>query len=502
LITHTPFVSHGTVPIPGRKAYDPKKVWKSALIAGVCGIVGFVVTVLYSDNALLGVFGLVAFPFALAFWKTRNFSDAAVLTWMNEIFVGGGGAWIKLGVFSGRWLLLMIVLMIWMMSPRRGRTNFGLGSTSSVLFFGLALPFLLVFYSLLIKENDTGLALGDVSFLVSLLIYFPLRELVKARWECVCGWLLGTSVVVWMYLMAMCMGPLEVRAAIVRVLLADTSVGRFSSGVDRVTALILVILFFPIFMAILSATKRHSSWWRRAFLLSVAIIAMLPLIVIFIRGPIISIVVVLLFMGVWEASHARNVLLLVRALAVSAVLILVVTVTLLQTAPEWYYRATVAWETRDRSWLVDDARSMQSASMWEALMEEPVLGKGVGAPLLSFHNELATYFELQYNMLLYRFGVVAFGVFVGGLLCIFMEPFRHPFRRMASNLVGEGLFGVSLWASIMCILVVGSMDPYLRTPFSAMFVALYLSMRERFAIPAFRKGLHKFSALPQSLKPH
>ena len=145
------------------------------------------------SNQIVNLLCVIIIPFIVAFIFLKNVMYAVTLTWLNEMFLGVGGAWIKFGPIPGRGLLLVIVLFGYVIARpgvifNKKRYKRDLWIT----FYGILFPGMLLGYSVFVKGNSLSGAISDVQRFAIILIYFPLRDLLIRHFSFIFGWLYCT----------------------------------------------------------------------------------------------------------------------------------------------------------------------------------------------------------------------------------------------------------------------------------------------------------------------
>jgi hypothetical protein len=85
--------------------------------------------------------------------------------------------------------------------------------------------------------------------------------------------------------------------------------------------------------------------------------------------------------------------------------------------------------------------------------------------------------ELEYNKLLYRLGIVGFLTLVPPLAWLFLEPFRLFRKRHIIMADRDAKFLLAALGSTLAILIMAATNPYLKTPYTALMILLYLELR-------------------------
>jgi hypothetical protein len=165
-------------------------------------------TLVVPDNQLLHLFCMIIIPLIIAVCFLKNFMHGLTLTWLNEVFFGVGGTWIKVGSISGRGLLLFIVLLAYVITRPNVIANIKRHKRDSwIVFYGAIFPSILLGYSVLVRGNAFLVAFGDVQRFLTILIYFPLRDLIHRHFSFVLGWMAGVTAIVSILFVSLAAAP-------------------------------------------------------------------------------------------------------------------------------------------------------------------------------------------------------------------------------------------------------------------------------------------------------
>lgn len=469
------------------------KPTKSRIIASFLapifiGILNVYVIVFARGNVLLVMISILLIPFLVAWFLTRGIVGALVLTWINEMFFGGSGDWVAVGAIGGRWFLFIFVMVAYLIvslyhaQKTEKILSLRVNKVSMfVVFYGIIFPMWLVFYSVVFKGTPLLYTLKDVRFLFVLLIYFPLRSLVAKRGDVLFSYLVGACFGLSLLLLLVSIGPVGYRESIWRVLASqpDMAMGMTESGFSRSgflsNALLNIIVFFGLWLAI----KRSAAIYHRITGWIMVGFGLAPILFTFLRGAILGFlfITLLVIVGMMMSSYYRRVAL---RLLLALVLVGVSGITLMSRFVPDGLRERFNIESGLGGW-VGDIRLEQIRRSWEVLMEEPWLGKGVGVALSDINtrsndpNFLPM--EAQYSMLLYRFGLLAFGIFFFPIAWLFYYLI-HVLRKRGTVLqTKENGMMLSFLLSTLVILLMGVVNPYLTTPYTGFLIAGFLTFR-------------------------
>ncbi len=417
-------------------------------------------------------------PFVIGFIATGRIGAAFVFVWINEMFFGGADSWSHIGFVPIRWLLLLvlgILGIIEMAVNRRRLTRWEVG----IIFYGATLPMVLVGYSVLVRNNDPSLAIADSSVYFSVLAFFAIRRLIFSRAEMLYGWLKGTATIVAVLSLVFILGPTGTYERCFALLAGkDYVCGTTEAGFNRAIFLPQVILFYGIFRAILSLLCGRRG---KATLGSVIAFCVCsgPFVLTYSRGALLAVglgtmlILGLVGMRVWRVFLFAT---LIAGLGISALWLY------REYLPEAYIKFTKV------NLPEDNLRMEQMRYMWDAFLEHPVFGAGVGNTLDDYrrdaHAGLA--FEMQYSMLLWRLGIVFSGIVIVAPLCglIWLVKRDWKYRRnggarsKAGAIIWEEKVAIS--AALIAVLVEGAFNPFLVSVYTGLYVCLVLGEEDWF----------------------
>jgi hypothetical protein len=469
--------------MPTRNLYV-RRLYIGFVLACLCGIAGLASIMFAPANSVLALFTLVILPVALTFLLTGRLTDALALAWVNEMFFGGSGLWIQVGPLSGRWMLLVILAIlsaVYVFLPRETRSNKSHPKRplfmQTIILYGAVLPLWLVFYSVVVQGTLFWTAVADVNFLFALLVYFPLRRLLYRQFDLFRGWIVGNVFVLGGVFFLLAFLPNHVATSMFSALAGSQTPLGAASGINRAALLVQVLLFLGVFLGGLYALDRRQRGLNRlaGFALSCTSIAVFVL--FFLRGPLLSLVIVAVAF-LLAASQRGETRPMARRLWATLVFVVVCAFVFYSFAlPEAIEKFTI--DKGGVSAFVSEVRVEQSSRLLAAFLQKPLWGQGVGVPP---DEQGGLDFELQYNMLLYRLGLVNFVVLLAPIVWLFREPFRILRSERSILYRRDGKFMLAVLLSLLTTLIAGSMNPYLTAIYTPFFVILYLSCREIAAV--------------------
>ncbi len=448
----------------------------------VVGLVDVPVLVFARNSAALVLFCIVLVPFLAGLFLTRRFMDALLLTWINEMFFGGSGNWIAIGSFSGRWILFLVLLVaIGVSSLSRNRAARTAAVAwegrikAAILFWGAIFPFGLVLYSVGAMSTPIVLALKDISFLLVLLVYFPLRSFVARRSDVFMGYLVGACVGLSGLLILLALGPASLRDPIWMVMAnySEVRIGVTDTGVARAGMLSSAFLFIIVFLGVWHAISPGQTSSSRFLGILLAIIGLAPMVITFQRGPIVSAILVLglMTLGMWT-SRGRRIAGL-RLGMLTALFVVLGSAVISSVGSEALERFSLAGGIS--AWIGAD-RSLQFEIALMTLRREPLLGTGVGFMIPTLlRGEGIRQIEAEYFMLLYKLGIVGFSVFMIPLAWLFLQPLLIIRRHGTALQSQEGMAVVASLLASLAILLSGLSNPYLTTPYTGFLIASFLA---------------------------
>lgn len=443
-----------------------------------CAVTGLSTIVFAPLNVELNVLVMLILPFFLGLWLTSNFTDALLLVWMNEIFFGGNGHWLEFGPVSGRWLLLLILLVFGLAQRvREGsvgleRPRFG----KIIMFYGVWFPLWLVLYSAGALGNNFWKAIGDVNYLYTLLIYFPIRSFISRKYLLFQGWLFGIIIIIAALSLFLAFAPPATGLPLFWALAGENITGTTVSGITRASFLSQVLLFTGYFIGLFylgDVSLARKSRLAGALLLCVSIA---PISLLFLRGPLIGLIMVMAFF-VLVSLYNRTVKMAKWFVVIGSFFLLGTIVLYIRAIPEAIERFTLVDD--DYTAYVSDSRVEQAGLMLELFLEKPALGQGVGTPVIISGQERFD-FELQYNLLLYRIGLINMIVLVLPLGWFFMDlSFILRAKIKAIGQISTKIM-IAVLLNLLVILIAGAMNPYLLAVYTPFLIVIYLVHREFF----------------------
>lgn len=442
----------------------------------------FALLLILPSNEIINLLCVIIVPFVIAFIYLQNVMYAVTLTWLNEMIFGVGGAWLKFGPIPGRGVLLLIVLFSYMLANPGFIYQKKISKRDLwIVFYGILLPGMLLGYSVLFKGNGFSGAMSDVQRFLIILIYFPVRDLVHRHFSFIFGWI-SCSIATLSFLFIL----LAVAPEGFKTVLLNKWLFNFAGMDDAMTALVLqtgraaftplILCMIGVFLGVISIVdvkKNTLKWTGIALLLSLASGAF---VVNFLRGPIISMLIVFIVLAkIFSGFSGNQISRSFKFVVVFNIIILLgyfTTVTYFPTAlTKWSGSGLTLEES------VKPVRIEQTEVMLHAWIKEPIFGQGVGSPIYGYQrDESGLSFEVQYPMVLYRTGIVGF--------CFILAPFLWALVRVRRRIkqnpelisTGEGKLFLAMGCSIGALMITSWVNPYFASSMTFIFVLLFLAV--------------------------
>ena len=453
-------------------------------------------TFVVPDNQLVNLVCVVMIPFIVAFIFLKNVMHALTLVWLNEMFFGVGGMWMKVGPIPGRGVLLLVVLLIYIINRSNVISNIKRNKRDSwIVFYGTILPSMLLGYSVIIRGNDFSDAFADVQRFLTIIIFFPLRDLIRRHFSFVFGWLICAAATLSLLFVSLAVAPENFKIVLLERWLhrfsdVDNSFTEHVLQTGRAAFTPLILCMIGVFIGIIYTIDIKIKALTRlgsVLLLSITVAAF---VVNFLRGPIIAIIIVLMLLAILVSGFKRARI----TRGVNLIIVIITTISLGYIATTTYIPiALTKWDVSGLAFeeAVDPVRIEQMEVMLNAWLEEPILGQGVGSPISGDvggeSGRLA--FEVQYPMILYRTGLIGFGFIMAPLLWILSRTVRRT--KQIPELIGtdEGKLLLAMGCSVGALLITSWVNPYLASSMTFVFIALFLAVESKLPIIKRRRFL-------------
>jgi hypothetical protein len=471
---------------------------RSAILKGfavgiITGLLSFFSISLARENILLNVATQFVIPFALTYRLTGNWLNTFTLITITDTFLSFQSIFFisSLGLpQEGRGILMMLCTIVFMIHlyhenihkvPDRRRS---VARNSIVVFFySLIFPILLVLYAVLIKDISFKIAFNDVRYLLPLLLYYPISRLLKSDSGIFLGWVIAISVTHTIISLILSIGPLEITSIIYNNycnLISDeeTILENLVEGIGiiRITSPAFIASLFGFFIGFLITIDSKKKLFLRFFGFAFSLLSLSPLIVSYFRGPLIATAIILLLFGFAAILKQHFDPFAFRTSVYVFAVMLIGGYAIYLIVPEGYYHILYTGSFQS---YIGEQRLEQSEKMIEAFKEEPILGQGVGSVVRGYGRSVdGLNFELQYHMFLFRLGMVGFILLMAPLIWLFAELIRKKGVISKRLFQIEGKFHVSLLLSILATFIAGWANPYLKTGYLTLSIAMYLSYKD------------------------
>lgn len=437
--------------------------------------------VLSRGNTVGALVGVVALPFAVALLASRSVVDALVLTWLNEIFFGMSGAWVRVGPVPGRGALLLVVVGLYAVwrTTRPGAFRAVPPRALIVVCYGVVIPVMLWMYAVAVKQVSAPGALADVMRFGTLLIYFPLAHTSRRNVGLCLGWTSAATVVLGMLIVTAATGPLSLRDPLSQWLNSMDPMGviaRSDEAFTRVAITPAILCYLGVFLGLVIVSDSTASGSRRCIGGLLAAAALAPLVVNFVRGQLLGVAGGFAFLLLLNGAARLNWRNLARLLALAGVL---------SFAGYWVSTSVITvsltkWDIRGLDWreIVDPVRIEQTERMLGAWLQAPLLGQGVGAPVWGYSRtgeEGGLAYEVQFPMVLYRVGLIGFVVLMAPFVWLVARTVRLCRGQEARSQTVVWQLQSSVACSVVALLTAAWMNPYLATVFTPFLFALFLA---------------------------
>jgi len=447
-------------------------------------------TLVVPDNQLLHLFCVIIIPLFVAVCFLKNFMHGLTLTWLNEMFFGVGGTWIKVGPIPGRGLLLLIVLLIYVIIRPNVISKIKRHKRDSwIVFYGVIFPSMLLVYSVIIKGNAFSNAFVDVQRFLTILIFFPLRDLIHRHFSFVLGWIACATAVLSFLFISLSIAPDDFRTVLLERWIysfSGTNLTAFVLLTGRAAFTPLILCMLGVFLGIMYIVDMKIKALTRLGSVLLLSIAFAAFVVNFIRGPIIAIFIVLMLLTILVSGFKRA--RIIRG--VNSIIVITTMISLGYIATITYIPiALTKWDVSGLAFeeTVAPVRIEQTEKMLNAWLEEPILGQGVGNIIPGASRGLA--FEVQYPMILYRTGFIGFGFIMAPLLWILLRTVRRTKQIPKLISTDGGKLLLAMGCSVGALLITSIANPYLASSMTFVFIALFLAVDSTLPIIKRRRFL-------------
>lgn len=437
--------------------------------------------IVFPTNQVIAFLSIIIIPFIIAFLMTKDIVDSLTIVWLNEIFFGVGGAWIKIGPIPGRGLLLLAAILVYISAANvKIKLNVNIRRTNYiVVFYGLLFPSFLFLYGTGVGGATVSNALSDVMRFGTVLMYFPILKLFRSNFDLSFGWLIGATSILALLFSTMAIAPDYIRSHLIVNWISNgdinTQFNRPGDEFIRTAMTPMILCFIGLFLGIMYALDSKKSFFTQISGVLLTSISVAPFIINFLRGPIfgiaLSVITIVLLSSIQKVLWNR----ILRIMAISIFILLAgywISVNYIPTSlTKWIIVG------QDISDIVDPVRIEQTEKMLDAWYDEPILGKGVGVPLKDYsRDDSGLAFEVQYPMVLYRVGVFGF--------IIIMIPFMWMTIRTAHIWIKHKTYfenhivklQMAIAFATLSLLSASWANPYFATVMSPLFIVIFFAL--------------------------
>jgi hypothetical protein len=456
-----------------------------ALLAALLGAVGAIALILSPSSVAILLLILVLLPIVCWTIALREFRTALLFTTIGELYSISNGTWTGFGPLSLRWMLVLgtplvyaaIGILVW--NPQRlSQYRSKPGHAAAMVSFGALIPLFLFGYAVAFTNNAAGAAAQSFGFLLVLLLYFPLYHSMRIYAQQTAALVLGLSLPLAVTMLLMSVGPMAYRRTIMQNVVGDNPVGITVTGISRVMPTHIVLMLLPVFLSIFEMT-RAGSFLRKTALGAIALFFLLPMVVTFLAGPLLSLFAVIFVSGAIlvtrpaSRSNGRAILLTATGLAVAVLgAAMIFTPDLLDLKLLSRISSLASGDFG-----IDARRDYQRQVAAEDYRSHFWLGRGAGALMPSVEGGPEPRVEMEELMIFHRYGVLGSMTLLAGFVAFAVQPFYALRRRRTFD--GKAAMALALWASACAIVVCGMVNPFLTTPFPALLIGMYLAWEER-----------------------
>jgi len=403
------------------------------------------------------------------------------------MYSANNGAWLSIGPLSIRWILIFttiavnLTIRIWILRPVAHKIIVGRSSHAiAVLFFGAFFPIVLYAIAMIGTNNTSTAAFQSLGFMLVLLFYFPLRHALQANPQQLVAFLIGLSISLALFMLSMSIGPIAVRQQIIAIVFPDTSFGDTITGITRAMPACIVLMFFPVLVSIFEMTRANGIFRKVAFA-AAALFFMLPMTVTFLTGTLIAVLFMLLVSGCLLVVRPMSRRYGMRIIAGTFVLAVTLFSAATVLTPDLLESKLFSRTGMLSSGMGEqDARRVSEWLVFNQDLETHFwLGNGAGATMSVDESgpESGHTVEMAGLMTFHLFGLLGCGAYLIGFVAFALHPLR--LLRQRKSFDSAVVVALAFWATACTIVGAGMINPYLTTPYPALFVGLYLVWDER-----------------------
>ena len=430
-------------------------------------------------------------PLYLCYRLTRDWLAVMTLLTINDICMNGASTFFEEAGFPGGRAYLFaatmaLLLVRFLTSPRSPRsagsekTSF---SDAVIWFYALILPAVLVFYSTVACGTGMGKAAWDIHFIAPILLYFPIRRLLRQHEGLFMGWMLSLAIVLSLYALTISLAPLDLSSRIyanmggdAELFATDNLLMEYQGYTTRRGAWItFIITYIGFFFGLFTSVDFTKGSWHRLLGAALCMLCIGHLMVDSLRGPLLA-VLGILFLTIAALALRYPARRLVPRLLVLIVVVAAIGMAIMVRLNPPSLKRFISDPQKGPTYL-GDARQETANAMIAAFRERPLMGHGLGVPPPAyrlFSGGGALNFEMQYHLALYRLGLVGFLLYMIPLLRLYGELFHGRGVLVGTSVFSfQGKFRLALLLSVLTTTIAAATNPYLKTGYLMVIIASY-----------------------------
>jgi len=456
----------------------------------------------FRGNIGINVIVQVVLPLIVCRRYSNDWLDTLTLLTIADIWTNGFSTLMDdMGLPGGRVYLFaatMVLMLIRSLQKKRsipegsGLIDGGAKSYSAawILFYALIVPPFLAAYSIFTRGTAIDKTVWDLHFVAPLLLFFPIRRMLVRNSGFFMGWMIALAIALSFLALTISLTPMDISAQIYGNLDGDmeefvesTLSAREHVGggtTQRFGGITLLVTFIGFFFGMLCTADFTRKMRERMLGAALCIVCIIHLCVDWMRGPLLSIlgvVLLLLFAATLRHPARRFVPRLLAMLAVVATLGISIMAMLV---PAGLARFTE--NSNSISAYMGDARGEIAPIMLAAFRERPLMGQGVGVPPPGYSQlagEGTLRFELSYYIVLYRTGLIGMMLVMVPIAFLYRTLFIRTGPLGGSAIFSwEGKFHLSLLLSALTTTISAYVNPYLKTGYLMLIIASYWAYTE------------------------
>ncbi len=468
-----------------------KDIFKGFKYNLLIGLICFFSISLAKDNWVLNFITQIVIPVFLAYSLTQRLFFAIILVTINDVYLMFGSLFFAaIGIPMPRSILLLITItittVIVMQNTKIFSRNLNMVKASKwVVFYSIIFPLYLVVIAFFLDNTTIMNAFKDIFFLFPLLMFFPLSILIKNHLGVFLGWLVAISVLQALISLIISLGPKSVAITLYQnysnIAVDVSQINHFLNSVSFIrnaspAFIISLVGFFGAIAFAIDKNKRNKYRFLGVFFAALSISHIL---IDGLRGPVFASFFVLLLFVILILFKKRRKSESIRLFSLFVLFITLGWFTMTQFVPELSERFLLIFG-RLGSFLGIE-RIEQNDEMIKSFIENPMFGRGVGAALQSGYSRAISGidFELQYQMFLYKLGLMNFVIIMFPIIWILYEAFRKGSILQSDLFKIEEKFQMALLLGIIANCIASYTNPYLKTGYLTLTFAIYFAVKTR-----------------------